>query len=186
MGFTINSTTTAYATQADFLLFCDSNFLGDLVGDLGVRTDLSATGGDANDPVIQMHLLRATGRIESECIKADLYSPTDLAALAVSGTASASLLKWMTCALAAITLRGRRQNLEEPDPPYKKEVLDLLGDISDGKEVFGFVEVEGAGAPATYTMSYQDYLNLNYLTNNTRFWGNVTPQACDVPGGVIR
>lgn len=188
MALTINSTTVPYASQADFLLFVDSNLAGDLVADAGIRTDLSATGSDPADPTLAMHLLRATGKIESACVKANLYSPSDLAALAAVSppTASTALLKWMTCAMTLLTLRGRRGNLEEPDLPFKKDVEGFLDEIASGEDVFGFAETESAALPQTYSLTQQDYLNLNLMTNNARFWGYVTPQTCDVPGGVLR
>lgn len=188
MALTINSTTVSYASQADFLLFVDSNLAGDLVADAGIRTDLSSTGSDPADPTLAMHLLRATGKIESACVKANLYTPTDLASLAAAtpATASTALLKWMTCALTLLTLRSRRGNLEEPDLPYKKDVEGFLEEIASGEDVFGFAETQAAALPSTYSLTEQDYLNLNLMTNNTRFWGFVTPQSSDIPGGIIR
>lgn len=175
MAKTCNSSPTAYAQPSDFLFYLDANLTGDLVTDDGTRVTPSAI---LSDPVVAKHLLRASGRVESICLKGQRYSAADLQSLT---GASLELLIWLVCCLSVESLRWRRANMEESRYPFSDELKQVLEDLALGESIFAFVESERAGVPSVSALTPQDYRNLNLTTSNVREWGFLPPRDCDRP-----
>jgi hypothetical protein len=145
MAKTLTSSTTAYCTGAQALLFVDKRLWGDLLKDDGTRDTNPAANATLGDL-----LLAASGDVEAACLRAHKYEVVDLQAIAAANpkTAMTNKLAELVAWLAYEKCQGRRQ-------PQGGELLALqnarrlLKDLHDGVEVFGFVETQDAGLPDT-------------------------------------
>lgn len=138
------SNASSYCAVASFLLRYDAREVGDLCGDRGVQVSESALATNAK---LLQALKDASGDLESACLVAGKYTPTDLAAL--TGVA-AEFRDRIISDLAAQYLRDRRfyEGERQPSERYSRaqEKLQLL---RNGERIFGLQEVMDAGHPTT-------------------------------------
>jgi phage gp36-like protein len=152
----------AYATPQDLTHFYDESIVADLVDDGGEGVaDLKT------NPTLLALLDSASGRVESACSVASLYSPEDLAAL--SGTSKA-LLTELVCDLAMIRLLRRRQTTKYEELRNQiQDAEEYLDRLRKGERIFGgMAEVREAGLPAIEGPSIATYERLNLIPDRTR------------------
>lgn len=174
MAKTINSAAAPYATSSDLMSYYDVNIIGDVLRDGQPRLtpDVIAT-----DPLVMKLLLLSTGDIESWCVRARLYDPADLVALSASPTASGEKLRWLCCARTIQHACDRRVTTLEAVKVIGEAATQELRDLTDGKDVFALQELEVAGVPETHAVTESEWSQLNLLTSDVRYWGNIRPQS---------
>jgi hypothetical protein len=155
---------------SDLVLRFDRNVIADLASDSGTpAADLSA------DPIVLAALSDAEGRVFSALTVADMYTPTDLAAL--TGTAL-DLFKRITCGLAMGNLMMRRQG--QYQDYYRAAVDDAEGFLErlrKGERVFGGdAENRSAGLISIDGPSAVDVANMNLVTSRVK---NFYPHAAN-------
>jgi hypothetical protein len=155
MPLTPNSTTVAYAQPTDLFNYYDLRTIADLVNDQGVRTGGSPNPNPSTlalNPVLLANGMRASGLLESACMRSNRYAVSDLSA--VNG-ASQQFLIGLVCDLWMGLLYRRRPDKGKPPASYG-EALKWLEQLADGEAIFSFAETEAAGLPlATVDTPYQ-------------------------------
>jgi hypothetical protein len=167
MPMTPNSASTPYASPADFIEYIDANLIGDLLRDDGTRatpTEILA------DPRVVKHLMRASGWFEAICLRGGRYTAADLQALT---GASREYARWIVSAKAFLTLAGRRAIAMPVAQEMQKELDGVEEDLTEGEEIFAFVETEAAGLAAHRPITPEDLRDLTptLASNMTRMFG---------------
>lgn len=125
------SSSAAYATVAQLLVYHDARRIGDLVSDTDVRV---ATGTLATNAVVAAMLKRASGEVEFAAQVGGRYTPAQLASLA--GVAAEGLAG-IVCDLTRWHLEKRRSpNAKLEDVPGAKEAHEVLAALRDGELIF--------------------------------------------------
>lgn len=149
MAKTLLSSSTAFATGADLIVYRDWRHVADLVRDDDTR--LPSSTSVANDATVAKALSAASGLIETACFRGGRYTPSDLTQI-LSGTVCKEFLVSMTCDLAFwILLKRRKPDANPRNVAGVTEALDTLEKLKLGEAVFPFVEVGDAGV-MDYTM----------------------------------
>jgi hypothetical protein len=155
---TINSTTAPYCTPTDLFVYHDPNQVADMLaeGD-DPRPTASQMNSESNKygAMLLRFLRAASGRVESACTVAKMYTVADLQELydpadsANDHTASREVLIKLVADLCFWMLCQRRQpNASDPrNVPGALEASDLLNQLRDGERIFSFTETAAAGLP---------------------------------------
>ena len=145
MAQTCISATSAYAAISDLTNYRDQRQIADWIATGGVRATLPLTG----NTTVQAHLDAAAGLIEAACVKANHYSPLDLAAL--TGVSLALLIK-INCWLAIDSLSMFKTRTKEDQSQIEWAQAVLL-ELANGTKIFSFQEAANAGEPGTQDMA---------------------------------
>lgn len=132
------SNLTSYCTPAQAVPFIDQRLVGELINDLDVRIAPAALLTNAD----WISLLQAaSGEVESACMVAGRYNPSDLAGLTGN---SAVFLQKLVARLAYGELFARRYPDREM-PAQVEQAWKLLEKLREGQMIFGLVETQAAG-----------------------------------------
>lgn len=143
MPVTVDTSASGYATTDDLLARYDRRTVAKLASDDG--QPLADTALPTAGPVVAA-LLGGSGEVEAACLKGQRYRPTDLAAL--TGSTKEYLLQ-LVCDLAFERLRRRRPNPGVEPAPAFKEAREALEQLATGARLFGTIQHEEAGLPAS-------------------------------------
>src|SRR6266446_5181394 len=161
---TVISSTTEYATQADFLIRFDARTTADLLSDTGTRVDPSLLGANQT---LKYLLKEASGLVEAACLKGDRYTPADLKQLTVlvlgNTTNAYEMLKGIVCGLVAWTLFDRRPDKRQSMPLKAQWAIDMLEALATGQRIFGFQETADAGLAEHHVETPQDVTDRNLV-----------------------
>ena len=139
---TPDSTTTAYASPSDLVVYHDWRQVSDWAHDDDTRdANQSACIADPTGNISRA-LLWSSGQVESACSAGVGYQPADLAALAGAGR---EFLKGLVCDLALNRLARRRFRLQSADAYPAAEAFASLDRLRKGEWIFGLIEAEQAG-----------------------------------------
>ncbi len=144
MAQTPDSSSTAYATPSDLIVFRDFRIMAQWILDDNTIPDVSSFLASS---VVSQCLLAATGEIETAASVGGRYSREDLAAL--NGAALVKL-KQLCCDIAfGMLARRRLATIQRGDISGLEEAYDLLDKLKKGERIFPFVETESAGNIST-------------------------------------
>lgn len=152
------SSATSYCSPTVFQTFYDVRQIGDLVKDDNTRPTATALLTDAN---VQKALDVASGEIESACLVAQKYTPSDLNTLTAMSLAS---LQKLCADLAFWHLTLRRFPDTQPNEAYKA-AQEKLERLRLGERIFGLQENMDAGNPDTTFTKQKDIDNIALSTN---------------------
>lgn len=155
MPLTPNSAATSFCTPAQFLVFYDYRTVGELLNDADMP--LTAQGVLASTTLAFL-LQAAAGKIEMATSMGDRYQPSDLTALAATGTNMALKLARLNADIAMEELWRRRPDMP-PQLPQFEEATAMLEALAGGHLVFGFTESMDAGIIDTYAETSTDVDN---------------------------
>lgn len=166
----------AYATPNDMLVYADWNTIGDLVSDDGSQVEASVLtdSTSAYYTLLNTLLSAASGRVDSACLVAGMYSAGDLAGL---GGNALAMLKEITCKLALVLLVRRRPEKIGADfwKVAQEEVENFLDRLRKGERLFGTVtDAINGGLPTIDGPTLTTYQNMNTLrVRANRFYPNI-------------
>lgn len=173
------STSTPYCDVGDLFDYHDSNQCADML----------RQGGDPRPSLMDMlspttlmgvrltrFLLAGSGKIESVCLIGKRYTPADLQAL--TGGSQELLIK-LNADLSFYMLCQRRQpGMSDPKSiPGALEALELLKELRDGGNIFGFVETAEAGLPLVQQAAPPSLLTPNVLRKAVRLFPSYYPNS---------
>lgn len=178
---TINSTTVPYCSASELFLYHDPNQCADMVVD---GDDPRPTVGEMSDPdnkygaMVLRFRRAASGRVESACLVAKMYTPEDLQELydptdsANDNTASREVLVKLTADICFWMLCQRRQpNAGDPrNVPGAVEANELLDALRDGQRIFSFTETQDAGLPSVVPPNPSALVTPNVVGKATRLF----------------
>ncbi len=145
MAMTPASSTAAYCTNAQALVFFDQSVWGDLCSNSGTRLTPTQL---ATDTTLTTLLLEATGQIEEAVSCGGRYKVADLQALQASTTAGGIFLARMVATIAFWTATQRRYP-QTIMPEGIQRVYDAINMLRSGIGIFSFLETQAAGLAST-------------------------------------
>lgn len=151
---TVTTTSTPYCSADELFDYHDPEQVADMLVDGQAprpTIEQMLSSSDKYGLMVTRFLRAASGRVESACLVAKIYTVPDLQALyAATDTAGRELLVKLTADLCYWLMCQRRQpNSGDPrNVPGAVEVADLLNQLRDGQRIFSFVETQDAGLPA--------------------------------------
>jgi hypothetical protein len=176
-----NSSLTPYIQPSDVLARSDWRVIAQLVND-NPGTATAPTPILEADLPTNLNFLTiingACGRLESACLRSQIYAVSDLQAL--NGMSQQYMFDILT-ALIIYTCYTRRSGpaMSETVINNYNFAMGELNALSDGSKIFAFQQTEQSGVPTTYQQSWADYaISQNLLTiKYNRYFGtrnNVT------------
>ena len=156
-----------YATAANWIVYCDTQIIGDLITDddpeTGERKRPSQAEILASEIVTEI-LLAASGEVDSALRVGKRYTPDQLAGL--TGNAAAKLRK-MTCDIATAVAMDRRPERVTGDiaDRYYEKSAKSLKELKSGEAIFGLDDGTdvSAGLMNTYGPTALDVQDRNHL-----------------------
>ena len=193
MPKTIASTTEPYCTADDMFLYHDPQQIADLLRD---GDDPRPTTGEMSDSTnkygaMLLRFMRvASGRVESACMVAKMYTVEDLQELydpvdsANAATASREILIKLVADLCFWMLSQRRQpNAGDPrNVPGAVEANELLNQLRDGERIFSFTETQEAGLPSVNPPDPSRLVTPNVISKAYRLFPGYSLNALDGRG----
>lgn len=162
----------AYATYADLEKELDARIIAELASD---------SGNDAPppNPITTMALERASAMVASYARVGNIYTDTDLTALATAGD---WLLVGLVCDLATEVLFQRRAMKIPPAVEDRmKRAHELLEALRDGRQIFGAVaKAADAGLPEVRATPLNTLAYYNQVSSSG-FFPSRKPNT--MPGG---
>lgn len=170
MSLTPNTSATPYVTAAEFLRYVDANYVGQLTRDDGLSwTAAELVDGDVE--TLNEILLRASGDVESACIRANLFEPEDLRALLDEGGSGAALLRGLVSDLAVGYLSDRRAFRDQAPLPAVTRAREQLEMLTKGMRIFPFIETQAAGRPVQRFITRYEVERSKLMSSDRRFFG---------------
>lgn len=168
---------TSYLSAVNFLDHADWRLVADWCGDGdGPRPSRAALLDSTSEPgrVMALALLTASGELESYCLRAGLYSPTDLAAL----TGATKAFRDKVIAGIALWDLANRRNPGAADPKSVPGAI-LAGDAMEalrvGERIFGLASVrDSAGSEAVAAYVADSLSSTRTVYRAARFFGSRT------------
>lgn len=170
------STSVPYAMPADIREAHDFRQCGDFTNDDGTR-ETTAAAFDASAKV-NTALMKASGMIESACLKGERYTVADLQGL--SGAGRYFLVD--VCVELAWWKINERRFAGKPLPPETLWAFSVLEELGSGAKILSVQEAATAGRQDSDFMTAADYANLGLASYQARrMFGrraNMTRSGC--------
>jgi phage gp36-like protein len=149
----------AYATSADLIARYDIDIIGDLASD---EREPMERDDVPNHPNVLVKLLDASGEIDVALLSGSRYTPQQLENL--TGNSKYKLIR-ITCDIAMSLLLSRRadERLQDLAENVAKISRQHLAALQRGENVFGIVEMQGAGTIELATVSSVEVDQRNLL-----------------------
>lgn len=144
------SNSSAWLSVTEFLKRYDPRAVGDLCADDETRISEANLATDEN---LLAAIKDSCGEIESACLRGEIYSAADLAAL--TGVSQGKLYR-ITSDLTMAYLWDRRGDGDRNNlPAYYYRAMEALDQLAKGIRIFSFAEQAEAG----HTTHYNDVLD---------------------------
>ena len=172
---TMISSTTSWLPASEFVKRSDPRTIADVVGDAGLRPyqnadgtiDLSALALDVN---LLAALASASGQFEGAVYTGGRYTKDDLTKLFTTTCNAQAFMFDLIARIARFKVIDRRMG-EDPEfrvSEWYKETKELLAQLRNGDNIFGFQEHADAGHPKAKFMSEQNWQDVQTTSTQAK------------------